>query len=200
MRRDRSLVVTLVGFALLALSCGDVQKMGQQAQQMAQEAKRAALTPSLPCGAPVPEVEPVGCISGELRCGDTVEGTTVGGESNWDDKYYATEFCFPGGDDHGGPERAYLLHAPAYSSIRITLQSDCVDLDIAAMAFNYEGRCPTSQNSIPECEGDAHRGGGTVLLQNFNNPRTYIVGVDGKGRETGPFRLTVECEAIIQRN
>lgn len=200
MSRSRSVPVVIAGIGLLALACGDVQKIGQQAQQMAQEAKRAAMTPSLPCDAEVPEVEPVGCISGELRCGDVIEGTTVGGESNWDDRYYSTQFCFPGGDDHGGPERAYLLHAPAYSSIRIRLQSDCVDLDLAAMAFAYDGRCPTSQNSVPECEGDAHRGGGDILLQNFNNPRTYIVGVDGKGRASGPFRLTVECSQIIQRN
>ena len=52
---------------------------------------------------------------------------------------------------------------------------------------------------MPECEGGNKVGGDRVHLQTFNNPRRYLVAVDGKKGVTGPFRLSVECAKIVRR-
>jgi hypothetical protein len=189
----------LAVLGLLSLACQDVKTVAYEARDAAQAAKKAAMTPSMPCDARVSEVEPIDCLSGTLSCGQVIEGTTSGGDSRFDDDFYSRHFCFPAGDDHGGPERVYLLEAQPYSSVTLSLQSDCVDLDIAAAAFAYDGTCPTASHPVPECEGNNRRGGGSIVLQTFNNPRTYVVAIDGKGRGAGTFRLSVDCKEIRTR-
>jgi len=157
----------------------------------------AASAPALPeCateGVPTP---PRNCISGALACGSTLSGTTLGGDSAWDDKFYATEFCFPTGGHHSGAERVYTLTAPANTQVTINLRSDCVDLDLIALAWDYEGTCPTYKHLVPECEADSKRGGnGTIKIQAFAE-RQYLVAVDGKRGAVGPFTLSVACTPL----
>ncbi len=184
---------------ILALGgCREVQQAATKVQKLAMRAKEEATTPALACDAAVPNEEPQGCLSGTLKCGDVIEGTIEGGESNWSDDFYAGIFCFPAGDNRAGPERVYRLEAPANQDIHLKLQSDCVDLDIAALAWQYEGTCPGVNHLIPECEADAHVGGGDVHLSTFK-ARDYLVAVEGKNRKTGPFRLTVTCGPLAGR-
>ena len=90
----------------------------------------------------------------------------------------------------------YVLDLPELTEATITLTSDCVDLDLAAVAWAYDGRsCPTLGHAIAECEGDAKRGGGQVKLQAFK-PRTYLVAVDGKAGTVGPYSLSVSCQTL----
>lgn len=153
--------------------------------------------PALPqCATSVESPAPRGCVSGTLSCGGSVEGTTLGGDSAWDDAFYSKAFCFPAGDRHSGSERVYVLQLPELTEATITLKSDCVDLDLAAVAWAYDGRsCPSLGHAIAECEGDAKRGGGTVKLQAFK-PRTYLVAVDGKAGAVGPYALSVACQSL----
>jgi hypothetical protein len=135
------------------------------------------------------------CLSGELSCGSVVTGTTMGGDSAWDDGFYSQAFCFPSGDRHSGSERVYSLALPKNTEATVTLQSDCVDLDLVVLAWHYEGSCPNIGHPIAECEGDNKRGGGQVKLQSFNT-RDYLVGIDGKGGAVGPYTLRVDCRDL----
>ncbi len=120
----------------------------------------------------------------------------MGGDSAWDDTFYATEFCIPTGDHHSGAERVYTLTAPENTQVTIQLASDCVDLDLIALAWDYEGTCPTAKHLIPECEADSKKGGyGTIKIQSFAE-RRYLVAVDGKRGAVGPFTLSVACAPL----
>lgn len=153
--------------------------------------------PDLPeCAAAGVPTAPRNCISGALTCGSTITDTTLGGDSAWDDKFYATAFCMPTGGHHSGAERVYTLAAPENSQVTLNLYSDCVDLDLVALAWDYAGSCPTDKHLVPECEADAKKGGnGTIKIQTFA-PRQYLVAVDGKGGAVGPFSLTVTCAPL----
>jgi hypothetical protein len=137
------------------------------------------------------------CLSGKLRCGDVVSGTTRGGESKLGRDFYAHAFCFPAVDGHEGPERVYLLQAPPNQDITLTLESPCGDLDVAALAFAYEGGCPTASHPIAECKANSARGGGTVRLNTFH-ARDYLVVVDGKDEAEGAFNLRVDCAPLVR--
>lgn len=164
-----------------------------KAKQVAEEAARE----KMPCDAEVEQPPVNGCLSGELRCGDVIEGTTEGGESSWNDRFYAAKFCLPALDDHGGPERVYKLVVPAYTHVSLWLESDCVDLDLIAAAWEYDGRCPGESHTVPLCEADNNVGGDRVEIYEFRD-RGYLVAVDGKHRATGTFRLHVSCEEMIR--
>jgi hypothetical protein len=184
----------MIGLFLLA-GCRDATVAFDKVRKAAAAAKEEMTTPPMPCDAKVDDDPPNACLSGTLNCGETLEGTTVNGETNWSDDFYAGAFCFPAGDNREGPERVYLLKAPANQDIDIKLQSDCVDLDLVALAWTYEGTCPGVNHLVPECEGDAKPGGGRVRLNTFKE-RDYLVAVEGKHGATGPFRLTVECRPL----
>ncbi|MFN7145288.1 MAG: hypothetical protein ACK4YP_16060, partial [Myxococcota bacterium] len=124
---------------VLMFGCGEAQQAVEKIRRVAVAAKEEATTPSMPCDAEMDTSPPHNCISGTLRCGETIEGTIVGGDDMWNDDFYAGKFCFPAGDDRSGPERVYLFEAPANTDVELKLQSDCVDLDIAAIAWTYEG-------------------------------------------------------------
>ncbi|MBM4393818.1 MAG: hypothetical protein FJ090_22050, partial [Deltaproteobacteria bacterium] len=174
---------------LLLYSCDVVQGVSNSTT--------AASTSALPSCATAVESPPArGCISGTLACGATVQGTTLGGDSAWDDTFYSKAFCFPAGDRHSGSERVYLLDLPALTEATVTLKSDCVDLDLVGVAWAYDGTgCPAVGHAIPECEGDNKRGGGQVKLQAFN-ARSYLVGIDGKAGAVGPYTVSVTCAKI----
>jgi hypothetical protein len=185
----------LVTIGLLALGCADAQNAVKKVRDAAASAKEEATRPRVTCDAEVPKAPVEGCLSGTLTCGDSVLGTTDGGESALGDAFYAGSFCFPAGDDRSGPERVYLFEAPANQDVTVRLESDCVDLDVAAVAWNYDGRCPTENHLVPECESAGSRGGGTVRLNTFH-ARDYLLVVDGKRRASGTFRLSVECTPL----
>lgn len=176
----------------LLFACGEIQAQAKKVQRAAIAAKEEAARPKVQCDGTFDTEPPHGCISGEIHCGDVIDGTTVGGDSNWDDDFYSGAFCFTAGLRHSASERVYDLKVPAHTAVDIRMDSDCVDLDVAAAAWKYEGSCPDTHHTIPECEGDTDKGGGRIHLEVFN-PREFLVAVDGKNGATGPFRLTVVC-------
>ncbi|MSP56363.1 MAG: hypothetical protein EXR69_12290 [Myxococcales bacterium] len=186
-------------YAVVILGCAKAELYKQKAEQLAADAKRKATTPAMPCDADVSEEPPLSCVSGKLWCGATVEGTTLGGLHNWDGEFYNDKFCLPGGD-YSGPERVYTLDVPEYTAATVELQSDCVDLDLVAVSFTWSsGACPGMQHNIPNCDGSSDAGGDSIELQSFANPGSYMIAVDGKGSETGTYRLTVRCAGIVRR-
>jgi hypothetical protein len=179
------------------MGCLESRQAWDTVKKKAADAKEAASIPAMPCDAKVPNDPPQACLSGELQCGSVIEGTTEGGDDEWGDAFYARAFCYPAGDDRGGPERVYLFHAPENQDVTIRLDSDCVDLDVAAIAWSYDGSCPTENHNIPECTADGHAGGGKVRLNTFK-ARDYLVAVDGKEHAIGTFRLTVTCAPLVR--
>lgn len=191
----RSAPLALVPLLLLA-GCGEVKGLVESVKTAATEAKERASIPPMPCDADVSTAPPENaCVSGELTCGSVIEGTTEGGVNFWGDDFYSHKFCFPAGDDRSGPERVYVFHAPANTDVRIRLDSDCAELDLAAVAWAWDGTCPGVNHLVPECESDNAEGGGRVRLNVFK-PRDYLVAVEGKGGASGTFRLTVECGSL----
>jgi hypothetical protein len=177
-----------------ALACGGARDVATQAKQTAVDVGQRVTEPAMPCDKPVNAAAPISCVSGRIECGQTIESTTEGGESNWDDDFYAAKFCIPALDGHPGPERVYVLDAPAQAGVDVRLVSDCVDLDLIGVRFGYTGTCPGVGHAVPQCEGDDHRGGGRIHIETFDRSEQWLIGVDGKAGATGTFRLYVECD------
>lgn len=193
-RLTRIVLAAMVG---LGLACANPEVTANAYMKDLHKATEQVMTPDMPCDAPVPTTRPKGCLSGVLHCGDEIEGNTDGGDSLWDDTFYAKKFCFPAGNGHPGPERIYQFDMPEYTQVTIKLQTDCTDLDLVAVSWAYEGSCPDERHAVFACEGSNKRGWDELLIQNFQ-ARSYLIGVDGKGYETGTFRLKVQCDTILR--
>ena len=113
-------------------------QLGELAKASAPEASAAAPLPA--CATEGEAQGARGCLSGALGCGSRLSGTTLGGDSAWDDDFYAAAFCFPAGQHHSGAERVYTLTAPKDTQVTVRMTSTCVDLDLAAVSWDYDGR------------------------------------------------------------
>ncbi|MCB9766268.1 MAG: hypothetical protein H6739_41215 [Alphaproteobacteria bacterium] len=134
------------------------------------------------------------CVSGTLSCGGSVEGHLKGGENHWDDDFYRGKYCTPLPQKYDGPERVYRFDVPAEHLVQVELISPCEDLDLFAMVWSDTSRCPREEHLVSECEADVTSGGGKVTIYTDRNPKTYLVGVDGKHGATGPFKLVARCK------
>ena len=133
------------------------------------------------------------CSTAALRCGQTLRGHTRGGARGFDGGNYERWYCAPGVKQYTGPERVYRLDLPAQTTADIRLESPCADLDLFAMVWTDDSRCPSS-HPINNCEADVHRGGGQVHIENVKNALGWLVVVEGKAGELAPFELSVACE------
>lgn len=133
------------------------------------------------------------CQTATISCGQTLTGTTEGGLSQLGGDSYLDWFCEPTPDRYGGPERVYLLVLEGRAVAHINLDSPCTDLDLMVMHYGDEDTCPSPGAGISECEGAEQVGDDKVTVTAFERYAFYIV-VDGKGGDTGNFRLSVECE------
>lgn len=134
------------------------------------------------------------CGEQALRCGDTVEGHTGNGTSNWSNDEYREWFCHPIHKDWDGRERVFRLELEPMQVAELRLQSPCEDLDLFTVSWPHDD-CPTTDHSISECNANVDRGGGEQTLVTQKNPRTFLVAVDGKWGTEGAFRLSVDCES-----
>ena len=134
-----------------------------------------------------------GCLTKTVSCGDEIDGNTVGGRAHFEDEFYVAKFCLPQHNGYHGNERVYSLELPPNTGANIFLDSDCVDLDLFAFRWRYDGKCPTVSHTVSECEADGDDGDGVVHIETVNNPGHYMIVVDGKAGVEAPFRLTVEC-------
>ncbi len=134
------------------------------------------------------------CLSGELTCGGTVRGHTENGGSRWTGPFYQKKFCEARVDEYAGEERVYRFRMEKQQAAEITLKSPCADLDLFVLQWS-EDTCPAMRHGINACEGDTSRGGGKVLLEAIQNPRNFIVVVEGKGEVDAPFELSAKCRS-----
>lgn len=136
-----------------------------------------------------------GCVTDEIRCGDTVIGATRGGVQRYDTAFYRRNFCWPDTVSHdGGDERVYKLKLPPGDMrVVLTLDTPCADLDVAAMWLNGD-TCPSPDSVLPRCEM-ARSDGTTRERVEFASQRggDWWVVVEGKGPDEGVFGLSVQC-------
>jgi hypothetical protein len=135
------------------------------------------------------------CFTGSLRCGDVLEATNEGGDSDFVGEDWESWFCTPNLDrwDYDAPERSYTMDIPAGTTATFDFATPCADLDLFVVKWQ-EDSCPSSGVSIRECESvDDEGNGGSVSVWSDVGAQ-YLVIVDGRGGETGNFRLSVSCE------
>ncbi len=143
------------------------------------------------------EVAGPDCITAEIECGDTIVGHTIGGTQRFDSKFYDSKFCTPMTTDHdGGDERVYRLQMPEGEwRATVWLDTPCADLDLAAMMVTAKDTCPTIKGNVPRCEmWPAKRGKREKVELASQKPTTWLIVVEGKDEEEGPFALHVHCD------
>lgn len=136
-----------------------------------------------------------GCFHKEIQCGEVIEDTTRGGKNHFGDDFYQRGTFTPQRNDYeDSPEAIYRLRVPSNTSVYLRLDSNCAELDLAAMPWT-ESSCPTTSHveGRPETEMNTKPGGGTIRLTTVDNPQTYLIAVDGQHGAAGNFRLDVRC-------
>ena len=179
------------------LSCSDLGYIATQAVPALEQVNPSWGLPKVDCDEERPSPKPVrGCVTHEISCGDTVEGTTIGGDNNYGDDFFQRAYCTPRRNDYErSPEAIYKLRLGSNVKAVIRLDSNCIDLDQFAIAWEDQ-KCPTKKHaeSIRECEFDDNpEGGKPIVVTTVDREQTYLVGVDGKHGAQGNFRLSVEC-------
>jgi hypothetical protein len=150
-------------------------------------------------GAVAPDANLDTCVSDYLSCGDSVIGTTEGGNSVMDANDYVSWYCTPLPDgDYSGSERTYQITIPAGQKATFVLESPCDDLDIFVLRWELwqsNEQCPDYGNSVIECEADDSREGGTVeVFADPSRDTNYLVMIDGPDAEQVAFALDATCE------
>ncbi len=134
------------------------------------------------------------CISGELRCGETLKGHTEGGGSRYEGLFYQKKFCEAQVDPYEGEERIYRFSMTRQQLATIELTSDCEDLDLFVVQWSKD-TCPELGHMVNACEASTGRKGGTIELEAITNPRNFLVIVEGKGGVDAPFELSAKCRS-----
>lgn len=137
------------------------------------------------------------CITAEIQCGETIVGHTKGGTDRYNSKFYDSKFCTPMTTNHdGGDERVYRLQMPAGDHrATVWLDTPCADLDLAALMVTAKDSCPDIKGNVPRCEmWPAKKGVREKVELASQKPTTWLLVVEGKDDEEGPFALHVHCE------
>jgi hypothetical protein len=136
------------------------------------------------------------CVTADIKCGQTIIGHTIGGVDRFDTRFYEKKFCWPATVQHdGGDERVYRLRMPEGEwRAFVYLDTPCADLDLFALKWDGD-QCPTEGSLVHQCEANLKRGYGyreKVELVH-QGQATWLIVVEGRGEEEGPFALHVQC-------
>jgi hypothetical protein len=133
------------------------------------------------------------CLTGVISCGDRIEGTTEGGSNQIEGEVYEDSYCFVPFENYDGPERAYELMLPEYTTATIYYSFPCQDMAIAAFRWAPD-ECPTFGGETTfVCEGDGLGRSGSVEISHEFEEKRFLVVVDAPGGTEAPFALRVEC-------
>lgn len=136
-----------------------------------------------------------GAVTADLQCGGSITGTNEGGSSSFGDDFYQRAFCSPARQRYeDAPEAVYRLEVPANTQATVLLTSPCADLDLAAVSWTLEGLPTLAQvGRVRECEMATGTGGGKLTLTSVDRAQVFLLVVDGKQGEAGPFQLEAAC-------
>lgn len=132
------------------------------------------------------------CVTEALSCGDRIASTTAGGDQIIDGPALQSWFCTIAGDsDYLGPERVYsFVHPGDSSEVTVSLSEPCGGLELFVMSWQDEDACPVDGEGVLQC--DEAQGSGEVKIWD-NEPRRYLVIVDGADEGGIPFSVGLEC-------
>lgn len=154
-----------------------------------------ALTGEQCAAPPTPTLPRWECVTDEIGCGETRIGTTRGGTSRYDSRFYGVNFCAPATTDRdGGDERVYRVRVPDEDwTVLVTLDTPCADLDVAALLWSGPD-CPPAANLGTRCDMATQSASDRERLHLVTQHAGYwYLVVEGKGDEEGAFALTVQC-------
>ena len=134
-------------------------------------------------------------LTAEVKCGDVVLGHTRGGVERFNTKFYEKNFCTPGTTQHdGGDERVYRLQLKAQERARITLDTPCANLDVAAIQSASGATALPTEALGQRCEMVAMKGTTREVLDLYTDvDDTWFLVVEGQKDEEGAFALHVQC-------
>lgn len=136
------------------------------------------------------------CLTGVISCGDRIEGTTEGGSNQIEGEVYEDSYCFVPFENYDGPERAYELMLPEYTTAKIYYSFPCQDMAIAAFRWAPD-ECPTFGGETTfVCEGDGLGRSGSVEISHELEEKRFLVVVDAPSGTEAPFALRVECSSV----
>ncbi len=141
-----------------------------------------------------------GCVTADVSCGETIIGHTVGGVRRFDSKFYEKKFCWPFTVNHdGGEERVYRLVMPEGEwKAFVTLDTPCANLDLFAVKWEGE-ECPTMSSNVARCEANLDVKTDREFVELVHQGQaTWLLVVEGRGEEEGPFALHVQCRPGLQ--
>jgi len=110
-------------------------------------------------------------------------------------RWYERSHCTPATTNHdGGDERIYRLEIPDGEwHVDVWLDTPCADLDLAAFLWNDTTRCPTG--TVDRCDMWPKPGTEREYLQIVSQRKSnWLLVVEGKDSEEGPFALHVQCK------
>ena len=144
-----------------------------------------------------------GCVSADIKCGQTIVGHTRGGGRNFNTKWYDEHYCWPETRNHnGGDERLYRFDPnangiPARFWADIWFDTPCEkDLDFTVFMSRDGNVCPAE--NLKNCEmpnpftpQNRARRNQRVLI---DPGEIWYVLVEGADDKEGAFSITFNCE------
>lgn len=148
------------------------------------------------------------CITGEIKCGETILGHTRGGSNNFKTEWYDNYFCWPETRNHdGGDERIYRFDPKANGItkkfwVNLWFDTPCEQhLDVTMFMSPDEDVCPAS--TVQNCEmqnpfkkGNKVRRHHRTLINAYEGPEVWYILIEGADEAEGAFSLTLNCEGV----
>lgn len=152
--------------------------------------------------APGADSELGSCYQQELKCGDVITDTTVGGAQGFSYATYESWFClgYPGiARNYDAPERSYYFHHPEdinKVTLRLTTPEECEgELSLRAIWVDDAEECISASDDKPgDCTAAFSGDDGSDYIDNTYPDYQYRLIVDGLDGAQGDFTLSVECE------
>jgi len=144
-----------------------------------------------------------GCITSEIRCGETIVGHTRGGVNKFNSEWYDESTCWPNTRNHnGGDERLYRFDPdangiPARFWANFWFDTPCdKDVDFTVFRTTDRSNCPTEftpncDTSNPNTKANRTRRHQRVMV---DPGEVWYVLIEGANETEGPFAVTLTCE------
>jgi len=144
-----------------------------------------------------------GCITANIKCGETIVGHTRGGVNKFNTEWYAESTCWPATRNHnGGDERIYKFDVSAngldhHFYATVWFDTPCEqDVDVTVFRSADRNSCPTGGTRFcdmvnpfkPQNKVRRH------YKTRMDPGEMWYILVEGADDKEGPFSVTLDCE------